>query len=497
MIERKFKNISERSFHAIKWNYLGSGINMLSQFFIGIILARLLGPGDFGVVAIAWLMIGIGALISDFGFTAALVQRNDLTERDLRFVFSAQIILGGILALTGFLLADVMANFFHNSHAAPVIRAMALLFLIQPFGQTSSAMLARELAFKTSQIIRIISYLIGYIAVGIPFAFFGFGPWSLVAAQLVQSLLFAILAVYKSNVPMRLALKPSSTGLFSFGSKVIGANLASWSISNLDSFVVGRMLTISDLGLYNRAMALVATPMGAATTSLQTVLFSACSRSQTDHERLKRAYFAATTTIGFICLPVFITVAVVPEAVILGLYGEKWAAAVPILIPLALAMPVNALLAMVGPVLTAMDKVEIELRVQLISLMIMLPLLYLTAQYSLITLAWGVLGIYILRWLLLVRSILRVLDAEWMEFLSAMLWPFLSALAASLPAWGIDHLILGLPSPLRLAVDMAMAIIGLLLITRLFGKSILRGSHGDFLLADGRMPDFLRLWLRM
>ena len=107
------------------------------------------------------------------------------------------------------------------------------------------------------------------------------------------------------------------------------------------------------------------------------------------------------------------------------------------------------------------------------------------------------LGIYILRWLLLVRSILRVLDAEWMEFLSAMLWPFLSALAASLPAWGIDHLILGLPSPLRLAVDMAMAIIGLLLITRLFGKSILRGSHGDFLLADGRMPDFLRLWLRM
>ena len=134
---------------------------------------------------------------------------------------------------------------------------------------------------------------------------------------------------------------------------------------------------------------------------------------------------AATATIGFICLPVFITVAFVPEAVILGLYGWKWAAAVPIIIPLALAMPVNALLAVVGPVLTAIDKVEIELRAQIITLAVMLPVLYLTAQHSLATLAWGVLGICILRWFLLVRSILKILDTRWVEMFNAMLWPFL------------------------------------------------------------------------
>jgi PST family polysaccharide transporter len=374
---------------------------------------------------------------------------------------------------------------------------MALLFLIQPFGQTSSAMLARELAFKTNQIIKIISYLTGYVAVGIPLAYLGFGPWSLVAAQLVQSLLFAILAVYMSNVPMRLAIKPSSTGLFSFGSKVVGANLASWCISNLDSFVIGRMLAISDLGLYNRAMALVATPMGAATTSLQAVLFSACSHAQTDHDRLKRAYLAATATIGFICLPVFITVAFVPNTVILGLYGVKWAAAIPILIPLALAMPVNALLALVGPVLTAMNKVDLELRVQVISLLVMLPVLYLTAQYSLSTVAWGVLAVYILRWLLLVSAILRALNAKWLELFNAMLWPFICALIVALPTWGIDHLVIGLPSPVHLAVDMMAAVFILLLFTRLFGKSILKGFHGDYLLGAGRLPVPLRHWLKV
>ena len=490
------ENLSKRSFHALKWNYFGNGVNMLSQFLIGIVLARLLEPGDFGVVAIAWLMIGIGKLISDFGFSAALVQRNDLTERDIRFVFTVQVGLGGILAFTGFYLAEFIAEFFHNLNAAPVIQAMALLFLIQPFGQTSSAMLARELAFKTNQIIRIASYLVGYIFVGIPCAYLGYGPWSLVAAQLVQSLLFAVLAVYMSSVPMKPALKPSSTGLFSFGSKVIGANLASWGISNLDSFVVGHTLAVSDLGLYNRAMALVASPVGAVTASLQSVLFSACSRAQTDQGRIKRAYLAATATIGFICLPVFLTVAVVPEAVILGLYGGKWAAAVPILIPLALAMPVSALLGVVGPVLTAMDKVEIELRAQVISLIVMLPVLYLTAQYSLTSLAWGVLGVYILRWFLLVWSILRVLDAARLELFSAMHWPFLCAFATALPTWGIDHLVMVLPPPFRLAIDMTTATLALLLVTRLFGRSILKGFHGDFLLADGRLPIPLRRWLK-
>ena len=490
-------SLSKRSFHALKWNYFGNGVNMLSQFLIGIVLARLLNPDDFGVVAIAWLMIGIGKLISDFGFNAALVQRVNLTDRDLHFVFTVQLGLGCTLAFIGFYFAEFIAVLFNHLNAKPIIQVMALTFLIQPFGQTSSAMLARELAFKTNQIIKVASYLTGYIFIGIPCAYFGLGPWSLVAAQLAQALLFSILAIYVSNVPMKLAFKPSSSGLFTFGSKVIGTNLVNWCFSNLDSFVVGHSLAVADLGLYNRAMALVSSPVVAVTASLQSVLFSACSRAQSDQEKIKKAYLAASTAIGFICLPVFLTVAVVPETVILGLYGEKWAAAIPILTPLALAMPINALLAMVGPVLTAMDKVQVEFRSQLVSLIVMMPVLYFTAQHSLSILAWGILGIYILRWFLLVKSIRKVISIGWMEIFSTILWPFLCALAAAFLTWVGDCVTVSLPSPIRLAIDMAMAVIGLLLITRLFGKSILKGSHGDFLLADGRMPDFLRNWLRV
>jgi len=395
------------------------------------------------------------------------------------------------------LLADVMAGFFHRPDAVPILKAMALLFVIQSLGQTATAWLRRSLYFKTVQGIEIISYLVGYVLVGIPCAYYGLGPWSLVAAQLAQSLLYALLAIHQSRVPMRVVFKPASAGLFTFGTKVISANLSSWGISNLDSCMIGRILGIVDLGLYNRAMMLVASPMTTVTSSLQGVLFAACSRAQHDIAQLSKAYFAATAMISLICLPVFVTVACIADTVINGLYGSKWTAAVPVLIPLALAMPVHAMLAVIGPVLTGMDKVGLELRAQLIVLVIMLPALYLTAQYSLAMVAWGILIIYILRLFLLARSILQVLNADWVDLLSVMLWSFPCALAAALPTWWVDRLLADVAPAQRLAIGVTTAAVALSGITRLLGKRILSGPHGDYLLADGRMPAPLRHWLKV
>jgi PST family polysaccharide transporter len=412
-------------------------------------------------------------------------------------VYTVQVGFGALLSLTGILLANVMAGFFHRPDAVHVIRAMALLILIQSFGQTATALLRRALHFKRVQVIGIASYLIGYVLIGIPCAYYGLGPWSLAAAHLVQSLLYTFLAMHQSRVPMRPVFKPSSPGLFAFGSKVISANLFSWGIVNLDSFVIGRMLGIVDLGLYNRTMMLVASPRDTVTISLQGVLFAACSRAQHDIPQLRKAYFAATAMIGLICLPVFVTVACVPNAVINGLYGSKWTAAVPVLIPLALAMPVHALLAVIGPVLMGMDKVGLELRAQMITLVISLPVFYLTGRYSLAMVAWGVLVIYVLRWFLLARFILQALNADWADLLRVMLWPFLCALAAALPTWGVDRLLAGISPTQRLAIDIAMAALALAGVMRLLGKRILSGPHGDYLLANGRLPAPLRRWVRV
>ena len=138
-------------------------MRLSSQFIIGIILARLLGPEAFGIVAVGWLMVGIGNLVADFGLSAAVIQSKTLVEKDIRFAFTTQVIFGATLTLIGYLSAKPVAVFLHHADAVPIIQAMAFLFLLQSFGQTAGALLRRSLNFKAYQAINIASYLTGYL----------------------------------------------------------------------------------------------------------------------------------------------------------------------------------------------------------------------------------------------------------------------------------------------------------------------------------------------
>lgn len=488
-------NISQRSYQALVWNYCGSIVSMSSQFIIGIVLARLLGPEAFGVVAIGMLMIGIGNLVVDFGFGAALIQGKSVTERDISFVFSAQVALGALLALTGYIASSKIAIFFHYPDAAPIIAAMSLLFFIQAFGQSAGAMLRRSLNFKTYQSINITSYLTGYVLVGIPCAVYGLGPWSLVAAQLVQSFIFSLVATWLSRLPMRLTLKPESPGLFAFGGKVISTNLINWGISNFDSFSIGRFLGISDLGIYNRAMVLIAAPVNTLSGTLQGVLFAACSRAQTDTSQIRKAYFAASAMLGLICLPFCLTVASVPGTVIAVIYGAKWAGAIPVFRPLALALAINALLSVIGPILTAQNKVMLELRAQVISLLVMLPVVYLTAQQSVTAVAWGVLFVSMVRWALLLKALSGSLDTACWELLKPMRWPLICAMITAGLTWTIDHLLQGTSPFSRLVGDVIVAILSLIFLFKFFGKKIMDGPHGDYIILHGQLPLLVQRWI--
>ena len=493
----ELNSISQRSYSALLWNYLGSTVRMSSQFIIGIFLARMLGPETFGIVALGWLMVSVGNLVADFGLNAAVIQSKTLVEKDIRFAFTAQVFFGAALTIIGYFSAKYIAIFFNKIDAAPVIQAMSLLFVFQAFGQIASAMLRRALNFKTYQAINITSYLAGYLLIGIPSAYYGFGVWSLVAAQLTQSLLFSVIIMWRTTHSLRFTLKPDSQGMFSFGGKVMISNLVSWVVLNLDSLIIGRMLGVVNLGIYNRAMALIGTPINTLTSGLQGVLFAASSRVQADPVQLKKSYFAATSVISLVCLPLAMTVAIVPETIILSIYGINWKMAIPVLSPLALAMSVHALSAVIGPVLMAQNKVGLELRAQLFSLLAMLPVLYFASSKSLQAVAWAVFGIYLLRWVLLVTAILPTLKVSWVEILRLLFWPFTCAIVTAVNTLICDHSFAEASPFLRLLIDMAIAVVTLLTLFRFYGAKILSGAHGDYLMRSGRLTGFVRSFLKL
>lgn len=463
---------------ALKWNYIGNVMRSLSQFLIGILLARLLGPEPFGMVAVAWIILGVGNLFADLGFGAALVQRASLSASDLRFIFTCQMVFASLLTLAGVLSADHIASYFHKPEAALVIQAMCFLFIFQSLGQTAAAMLRRSLNFKTLQKITIVSYLAGYVGIGIPAACLGLGVWSLVAAQSVQALLNSLLLIRVTAVPMAISFKAGDPDIVRFGLKVTAANLSSWSISNLDVVFIGRAFGIVELGLYNRALNLVNMPMSIITTGFQGVLFAACARTQRDTAAIKRIYLETNAAVAVICFPIFLTAAVVPDTLVLALYGPKWGASVPVVTPLALAVLANALLAIKGPILMAGNRVGLELRNQVYTVLMFVPALFIAIQYSMVAVAWAVLATYVARWILLAVDTMRLTGATAGEYAATFRTPVLFGACVSITAALADRHLAFLPPLARLAAVAAAAAIVLLGLVRLFGGQFLKSYLG-------------------
>lgn len=487
--------LAGRAISAAKWSYAGNIARAVGQFLIGIVLARILGPKAFGVVAIAWLMISAGKLVSDFGFGAALVQRKELTPRDIQFAFTIQLLIGIGLTLVGIFSAPYVAGYFKQPEAAPVIKAMSFLFVVQSIGQTGTSLLSRQLEFKSIQLANVATYLLAYLGIGIPFALLGMGVWSLVVAQTLQAVSYAIAVVWLSGMRPRLSLRPDSPGMFYFGAKVISANIASWGILNLDSAVAGRAFGVSDLGLYNRAMALAATPTATVTTSMQGVLFSSCARTQDNVGRVRSAYLGATGLLGLVTVPVFVTVALVPGTVVSAVYGSAWMKATTIVAPLALAMPVHAILALVGPVLMALNRVELEVRSQWLALLVMIPLLLLAAMYSLAALAWTVLMAYLVRLVLLVIAMRKVVPFSWGEWLRALLPAVLFTAMVAVPTFLADTFAGLQEAGVRLMTDLAIAGALSALALRVIGPSIANGPMGNVI--GEQLPGIVRRWARI
>lgn len=444
------ESLTRKTGRALSWNYLGTFTRLVLGFGINILLARLLGPKPFGELAVAMIIFSFGNLLASVGVGSALVQKESMTEEDIRFCFTVQMLVGAVMAVLLFVSAPALAIFFHQPGDTLILRVFSLIFLFQACGTTSTALLNREQDARHIQIISIVSYVISYLGIGIPLALRGAGIWSLVIAQLSQAFIGSLLSyllVRHSVVPL---LHPRHKGLLLFGLRILGANISSWGISNLDNTVVGRFAGQIPLGLYNRAFSLAAMPADSILSGLQRILLPAMSRVQSDTEKLQRVYAAAFGLVLMILAPIFAAMFVVPDVVILGLYGEKWSGAVAIFQPLALAIPIYAVMGLAGPLLAARGKPERELFMQLITVVVAAIAYTAAVQWSVLALSWTVLVVYILRFILLTNAANREIGGRWKDLMGTATPGLILSVVAATSAKIIDLALPRLNYPVRL-----------------------------------------------
>jgi PST family polysaccharide transporter len=440
------------------WNLTGSVVRHGAGFLINIILARLLGPEPFGIVALATIVISIGNLVVDSGLNASLVQKKELKPCDIKYVFTIQILLGISFYLLIVLSAPLIAKLFKEAEIIPVLRVLSLMIVLQAASQTSMGLLKRNLMFKRIQQAVLVSYLLGYLLLGLPLAFAGKGVWSLVTAQLVQSFIFLIVVYLSARHPIAFSFRDENK-VTRFGINILGANIANWIISYLDTVIIGRWFGSEVLGLYNRSMALAYTPVNIIVTSTQTVIFTATSRAQDAIKKVRISFLGVFSMFAFIFFPLSFFISLTADVFILTLYGSKWVEAIPILRILSLSIPFFALMAIEGPLLAGLGKPEIELKRQWVTAIIAIVAFLIAVQFSLSVVLWTVFGIYVIRFILMTSPIIDHLKLNWQELGELLLFSGIVTALVSLVTIINNNLFKSLPDILVLIILSGLALL--------------------------------------
>jgi PST family polysaccharide transporter len=349
-------NLRQNAVKGVVWSAITSWGRQAIAFIVFFLLARLLGPETFGLVAMASVFLSFVQVFVDQGFAEAIIQRHELEPEHLDTAFWTSLGIGLLITVVSVGTSGLVADLFKQPQLTPIIRWLSLSFLIVALVSVQDAIFRRNLAFKTLAIRSLVAVLAGGL-VGVTMAFRGFGVWSLVGQQLTNGLVQIIVLWGASN--WRPGLKFSRRhfkDLFSFGINVVGMNILEFVNRRSDDFLIGYFLGPVALGYYSVAYRLMMIGIDLLTNVVNQVAIPAFSRLQQEPERLGRAFYKVTELTSLVSFPCFIGLAVLAPELIQVLLGAKWSPSVPVIQILAFIGVLHSVYYFLGTVIIAMGK---------------------------------------------------------------------------------------------------------------------------------------------
>jgi len=385
------QNLASTAVRGVQWTTAATVLTAVMQIGYTAVMARLLDPAAFGLVAMAGVVLRFGSYFAEMGLGHALVQRTDIDADDVRATFTASLGLGLAVAAIAWLAAPLAVLFLENKAVVPLVRVQALGFILVGLGATATSLLRREMRFEAIAKIEVAAYILGYGGVGITLATLGAGVWSLVVASLAQQFFSASLnyAVARHSLRFIFRREPYAK-LLGYGSRVSVVGFLEFINGNLDTLLIGRLLGSVLLGIYNRAYMLLYLPMYFLTNSLARVAFPAFSKIQDDLPRVRALYLTSSTLVATVVLPVCAGVAVAAPELVQVLLGPRWAASVPILRVLCLSIPLSMTTLFAGVVADARANLQQKIILNLEFMALLGGLFWLLKGYGLAGIAGAI-----------------------------------------------------------------------------------------------------------
>jgi O-antigen/teichoic acid export membrane protein len=365
-------NLKEKAKSAFIWDFIGKFAATGMGFIISIILARLLEPSEFGLIAMIMVIIMMAQIFTDVGLGGALIQRRRTLEIHYDSVFYFNLSIASLLTAITYFSATAISEFYNNSALIPLAKVLSFSFVIGALASVQNVKLRKELNIALMTKTNLLSSFISGV-VGISLAFYGAGVWSLVVQQLLQGILYNIIIWNKTG--WKPSLQFSFKALFQlwgFGFRMFLTGLIDKVFTQLDYMIIGKLFDATSLGFYQRAKSLNLFVIKYTSESLMNILFPILSSVQNDLPRLQKIVLKVYGMISFITFFLLGGLYLVSEELIVFLFGEKWLPSVFFFQILALSGFVQPMGAVLMNILTSRGKSKIVLKMAVYKLIVAL-----------------------------------------------------------------------------------------------------------------------------
>ena len=339
-------SLKDKTVKGVIWSAVDRFSAQGIQFVFSILIARLLVPEDYGIIAMLGVFLGVSQTFIDSGFGSALIRKIDRTETDFSTVFYFNIVVAVLFYVALYFAAPAIATFYNTPLLVPVTRIVALNFVIGSFSGIHNAKLSIAIDFKSRAKISVLSAILTGSA-GLWIAFLGYGVWALVVQTVLASCIRTIMLwwIVKWRPQLIFSWK-SFKELFSFGSKLLASGLLDTVYNNIYPLVIGKVFSPSSLGVYAKAKALADFPSSNITAILQNVTFPVLSTIQYDEDKLADTYKRFLRIAAFIIFPLMLGLSAVADPFIRILLTDKWESSIYLLQIICFALmwyPIHAI----------------------------------------------------------------------------------------------------------------------------------------------------------
>lgn len=382
-------NLGSKIRSGTRWTFAGSLSSEILHFAVGIVLARLLLPEDFGLVATVGVLTGLAGYFAGAGTGQALVRAKSVERRHFNTVFTLQLLISSSIYLFFVAIAPFFSSFFENPIYQTLLLVSGLSFFLRPFVNVPSSMLQRDMRFRPMVLINLVTLIAGS-SLSIALAMTGYGVWSLVISGLFNASLRAIML----NVHVRHSYsliwdKAIIKEMGGYGIKVASNSLIEHFRGQSLTLILSKLSGPGDVGLYNRAASLASMPIRIVGASPYQAVFRALAAEQDNLDKSRYIYYRTITLVATYTLPLYILAWWLAEPGIRFIYGDKWMASAEPLAILATAGLFVCIGNPSGAVIEARNRVSTEIKLNIMAWMVLIAGVLYGLQWGLVGVAWA------------------------------------------------------------------------------------------------------------